>query len=328
MLLPRWRMPRVGVPGPAVAGVVLHRMLLGIVMLCVVSIIVFFATQVMPGDAARAVLGKNATPDRLAQVRALLHLDRPIYEQFWRWIAGLLSGDAGTSMVNGRRVSDIVYPRAVNSLALVTLTAVSGLPLAILAGTWSALRKGRPGDGLLSAMALTIAALPEFVVGIILVLLLSTTVFLLLPAVSLVPPGTSVFDDAVVLVLPVLTLCVVCFPYVYRMTRATLIEVLDSEYIEMARLKGIAERRIVFVHALPNALPPIIQVVAITLAYLSGGIVLVEFVFGYPGIGQGLLDAIMARDVPVIQLISLTLAATYIVLNIAADVAACSSRPN
>ena len=162
---------------------------------------------------------------------------------------------------------------------------------------------------------------------ILLILLLSTSVFHLLPAVSLVPPGTSVLQNPIILVLPVLTLSAVCFPYLYRMTRASVIEVLGSEYIEMARLKGVGPLRLTFVHVLLNALAPVVQVVALTLAYLAGGVVLVEFVFGYPGVGQGLLEAIVVRDVPVIQLIVLLLAAVYVLLNLLADMIAMLLNP-
>lgn len=306
---------------------VLRRIFLGALTLAAVTVVVFFATQVMPGDAARAILGKTATPERLAEVRAALHLDRPVADQFWAWVSGIAAGHPGSSLVNGRPVSAIVYPRAVNSATLLALTAVVGVPVSLGLGVAAGMSRGRAVDTGFSALALAVAALPEFVVGILLILLLSTTVLHLLPAVSLVPPGGSVFDQPVTLVLPVITLCVVCFPYIFRMTRATMIDVLGSEYIEMARLKGVRPGRLVLVHALPNALPPIVQVVALTLAYLAGGVVLVEVVFGYPGIGQGLLDAIVTRDVPVIQFIVLLLAAVYIALNLAADLAAMALTP-
>nr|WP_295884227.1 ABC transporter permease [uncultured Devosia sp.] len=304
-----------------------RRLFLGVLTLFAVCVVVFLATQVLPGDAAQAVLGRNATPERLQQIRSELHLDQPLLVQFWSWLSGILTGDPGQSLVSGNEVSDVVYPRVLNSAVLLALTAVISFPLSITLGVVAAMYSGRFVDTGISTIALALAALPEFVVGILLILLLSTSVFHLLPAVSLVPPGTSVMQNPIILVLPVLTLSVVCFPYLYRMTRASVIEVLGSEYIEMARLKGVGALRLTFVHVLLNALAPVVQVVALTLAYLAGGVVLVEFVFGYPGVGQGLLEAIVARDVPVIQLIVLLLAAVYVLLNILADLIAMLLNP-
>jgi peptide/nickel transport system permease protein len=304
-----------------------RRILLGVLTLFAVCVVVFLATQVLPGDAAQAVLGRNATPERLQEIRAELHLDQPLLVQFWSWLSGIMTGDPGNSLVSGTQVSEVVYPRVLNSAVLLALTSVVSFPLSITLGIVAALYAGRFVDTGISTVALALAALPEFVVGILLILLLSTSVFHLLPAVSLVPPGTSVFQNPIILVLPVLTLSLVCFPYLYRMTRASVIEVLGSEYIEMARLKGVGTLRLTFVHVLLNALAPVVQVVALTLAYLAGGVVLVEFVFGYPGVGQGLLEAIVARDVPVIQLIVLILAAVYVLLNLLADLIAMLLNP-
>ncbi|CAN7745088.1 ABC transporter permease [Rhizobium leguminosarum] len=305
----------------------IRRVFLGALTLLAVCVIVFAATQILPGDAARAVLGRNATPERLMEIRAQLQLDRPMIIQFWSWFSGILTGDPGQSLVNGMRVIDIVYPRAVNSAVLLVLTSLASVPLSIALGVIAALYAGRVVDASLSVIALALAALPEFVVGILLILLLSTSLFHIFPAVSLVPPGSSVLQNPIILVMPVLTLSVVCFPYLFRMTRSAVLEVLASEYIEMARLKGISTLRLVFVHALPNALAPVVQVIALTLAYLAGGVVLVEFVFGYPGIGQGLLDAVVARDIPVIQLTVLLLATVYVLLNLVADLIAMLLTP-
>lgn len=296
-----------------------RRICLGLLTLLLVCVVVFLATQVLPGDAARAVLGRNATPERLQEVRAQLQLDRPLLMQFWTWFSGILTGDPGRSLVNNLRVIDIVYPRAISSATLLMLTAIVSFPVSIVLGVVAALYSGRAVDTSISFVALALAALPEFVVGILLILILSTSLFHVLPAVSLVAPGSSVFQDPIILVMPVLTLSLVCFPYLFRMTRAAVIEVLASEYIEMARLKGVGTTRLIFIHALPNAMAPVVQVIALTLAYLAGGVVLVEFVFGYPGVGQGLLESIIARDIPVIQLIVLLLALTYVLLNLAAD---------
>jgi peptide/nickel transport system permease protein len=304
-----------------------RRVCLGVLTLFAVCVVVFLATQVLPGDAAQAVLGRSATPARLQEIRTQLHLDQPLIMQFWAWVSGILTGDPGRSLVNGTQVSAFVYPRVINSAMLLLLTSAVSFPVSIILGVVAALYSGRFMDNGISIIALSLAALPEFVVGILLILLLSTSVFHVLPAVSLVPPGSSVLQNPIILVMPVLTLSVVCFPYLFRMTRASVIEVLGSEYIEMARLKGVSTLRLIFVHALPNALAPVVQVIALTLAYLAGGVVLVEFVFGYPGVGQGLLDSIVARDIPVIQLIVLLLAAVYVLLNLTADLIAVLLTP-
>lgn len=298
---------------------VVRRLAIGAIMLLAVSVVVFLATQALPGDAARAVLGRAASPERLRALRRLLHLDRPVAEQYWDWLWGVISGRPGISLVNGRPVLDYVVPRAANSGLLLLFSALIVLPMALMLGIWAALKQGRPVDMVVSTASLVLAALPEFVVGIILTLVFATSVFHWLPPVSLVPPGSAVLDDPKLLVLPVATLSLVCFPYVFRMMRAAMIDVLRSDYFEMATLKGIGPARLIFVHCLPNALAPVVQVIALTLAYLAGGVVLVEIVFAYPGVGQGLLTAIATRDLPTVQFIALALAAIYLLLNVAAD---------
>jgi peptide/nickel transport system permease protein len=303
-----------------IARLVLRRLVLGIVTLFLVAVVTFAATQVLPGDAARAVLGRSATPERLEALRAQLNLDRPAVEQFASWLGGALSGDFGTSLATRRPVLEQVVPRAGRSLALLGLVALVGIPLSIALGIATALRRGRGFDTAVSVAALALAAAPEFVVGIGVIVLFATVVFHWLPPVSLVAPGASVLAKPEILVLPVLTLAVVVFPYLFRMMRASMIEVLDSDYIEMARLKGLSRRRLILVHALPNAIAPTVQVVALTFAYLAGGVVVVEYVFGFPGLGQGLMNAIVARDIPTIQCLVLLLAGFYVTVNLVADV--------
>jgi len=285
-----------------------------------VSVLVFAATQLLPGDAAQAVLGKNATPEALAALRERLGLGVGPLQQYWLWLQSFLSGDAGDSLANQQPVWAQVGPRIRNSLWLVCISAVIGIPIAIALGIWSAVRRDTIIDHSTAFLALVAAAVPEFVIAIVLILVFSTTVLHVLPPVSLVPPGGSILDDPAILVLPVATLVIVIVPYVMRMTRSAMAEVLTSEYVEMARLKGMSPARILMRHAFPNALPPIVQAVALNLAYLAGGIVVVEFVFGFPGVGQGLVHAINARDIPTIQLIIMLLASVYIVLSILADV--------
>jgi peptide/nickel transport system permease protein len=318
---------RAGLRDSYIFRTIVRRTLLGVLTLFLVSIVVFAATQLLPGDAARAVLGRDATPARLAAFRAQFHLNHSAVSQYWAWLSGLLRGNSGTSLANGLPVWSSVQPRIVNSLYLLAVVGVVGVPLSLGLGIWAALRRDKLFDHATSTITLAAAALPEFVVAIALIIVFATVVLQVLPPVSLVAPGTSVWSEPSVLVLPVATLTIAVVPYIYRMARGTMIEVLESEYIEMARLKGTPRRALLLRHALPNALAPTVQAIALTFAYLAGGVVVVEYVFGYPGIGQGLVNAVSARDLPTIQLIVLLLAAFYVAVNILADVIAIMSTP-
>jgi peptide/nickel transport system permease protein len=303
-----------------IAGFLLKRVLLGLATLALVSVVVFAATQLLPGDAAKAILGKATTPERLEALRQQLHLDLPATRQYWLWLQAFLSGDPGISLVNSRPVIDFVAPRVAHSLVLLLIVVAIGIPLAIAAGVAAAIGRGGRFDNTVSVISLALAAVPEFIIGIGLILLFATVVLHWLPPVSLVRPGASVFARPQILVLPVATLIAAIFPYTFRMIRASMIEVLDSEYIEFAVLKGLPRARIVLLHALPNAIAPTVQAIGLTCGYLAGGVVFVEYVFGFPGIGQGLVNAVTARDLPSIQCITLLLAGFYVAVNIAADV--------
>jgi peptide/nickel transport system permease protein len=308
-------------------GFILRRLLLGIVVLILVSVLVFLATQALPGDPARAILGRSATPASLAALRRQLHLDRPVIEQYWTWITGLLHGNFGTSLAAQEPVSTLLAPKLVNSAVLVALAAVLSIPLAIAVGAWAALKREKAFDQASSNLLLALAALPEFVVALILVILFATTVSHVLPAISTVPPGSRPWNNWLALVLPTLTLVIAVTPYVARIMRASMIEVLESDYVEMARLKGLPERTVLIRHALPNALGPVFQVIALNLAYLAGGIIVIEFVFNYTGIGSATAEAVVNHDLPVIQTLAILLAAVYVVLNLLADVATILVTP-
>jgi peptide/nickel transport system permease protein len=310
-----------------IPGFVLRRTLLGLLTLFLVSMIVFAATQALPGDAARAILGRTATPESLAALRKELNLGQPIVQQYVHWLAGFVRGDFGESLAARQPVTVVVGKRLVNSAVLVLLAAVLSIPLSILLGAVSARRRDGPFDHVTSVVLLALAALPEFVVGIALVVLFGTTVFQVLPAVSLIPPEDTPFQHLTELVLPTITLVIAVSPYIARIMRASMVEVLESDYIEMARLKGVSERTVIWRHAVPNAIAPTIQVIALNLAYLAGGIVVVEYVFGYAGIGAALVDAVHNRDVPVVQTLAMLIAAVYVVLNVLADVAAILVSP-
>ena len=313
--------------GHPIGRLVISRLGGGVITLIIVSIVVFAATQILPGNAAYAVLGHNATPARLHALELQLGLNRSAAAQYGAWIGGLLTGKAGNSLANGQPVWALVAPRLVNSAVLVALSGLAGALIGVLLGAIAALRKDSFFDHAFSVVSLAVTALPEFVVAISLVILFATVVFQLLPAVSVLPPGTWAWQQPELLVLPIATLVIVVVPYIFRMMRAAMIEALESEYVEMARLKGLPAWRVLLVHALPNAVPPTVQVIGLNLLYLAGGIVVVEYVFDFPGIGQGLVNAVSNRDIPVIQLIVVILAAFYVFMNILTDVVALLATP-
>ena len=306
---------------PSLLKLILRRVALGLLTLLLVSALVFAATQALPGDTATAILGKSATPERVEVLRDRLGLDQSLTAQYFTWLGGIVRGDPGDSLAaTGQSVGQLLGPRVVNSAALLVAAALISIPLSILVGSLS----GRFRDGLfdssVSMGSLALAALPEFVLGILLIMLLSVQALHVFPAVSRVNPQLSIWSQMNNLWLPALTLGLACFPYIVRMLRGSMIEVFESDYVQMARLKGMRERIVLQRHALPNAIIPVIQVIALNLAWLAGGVVVVEYLFNYPGIGSALVGAVSNRDVPMIQAIVLLIAALYVVLNLTADV--------
>jgi peptide/nickel transport system permease protein len=297
----------------------IRRIILGIITLFLVSVVVFAATQALPANAAEAILGRSATPQRIAALSAQLHLNQPVTSQYLHWLGGVLRGNLGTSAATQQSVASLIGGRLANSTFLVLVAAIFALPLSLVLGVWMAVKRDRPADHVLSMTTLVLAALPEFVIGIVLVVLLATNVAHVFPAVSLVPPGEHAWDEPNVVVLPALTLIIAVTPYISRIMRASMVEVLESDYVTMARLKGLPNRVVIWRHAVPNAIVPAIQVSALQLAYMAGGVVVVEVVFSYPGIGSALVDAVGNRDVPVVQALSLIIAAVYVVVNVGAD---------
>jgi peptide/nickel transport system permease protein len=299
---------------------VARRLAAGVAMLAVVSVIVFAGTKILPGDAATAILGRDATPASVAQMRHQLGIDKPVVQQYTSWVGGLLHGDLGTSLTSGLPVSELIGSRIVNTLILAAFASLVMIPLALALGVAAGRRPGGALDAAITWISLGMIAVPEFVTGTLLVLLFAVRLDVL-PAVSLLPVGGGVLDAPSVLVLPVATLVIVGVAYIIRMVRAGVVEVMASDYVQMARLNGIAERRVVLRHGLRNALAPTVQVVALTLQWLIGGLFIVETVFQYPGIGQGLVQAVIARDIPLVQAVAMIIAATYIVITIVADIA-------
>jgi peptide/nickel transport system permease protein len=305
----------------------IRRLAIGIVTLFVIAVLVFLATEVLPGNAAQAALGQHATPQALHALEHQLGLDRSLLAQFWSWLRGMLTGNFGQSLASGQSVWAFTWPRLINSAVLVAVTGLIGTVAGILLGAAGALRRDGRFDQISSVIALAVTSLPEFVIAITLAILLATSVSHVLPAISLIPPGTYAWQAPKQLILPVLTLVLVIIPYIMRMTRAAMIEALESDYVEMARLKGVPETQIVLRHALPNAIAPVIQVIGLNFLYLAGGIVVVEYVFNFPGIGTGLVFAVTSRDIPTIQLIVLILTGFYILMNILTDVIALAATP-
>src|SRR5438874_1517704 len=311
-----------------ISGFILRRVMLGLLTLFLVSLVVFAATQALPSDPARAILGRTATPESLKALREQLHLNHPVVSQYGHWLGGIFTGDLGNSLAaRGEPVTAVLGKRLENSAFLVLLAGGISIPLSILLGVISARRRDGPLDHSMSLVLLALAALPEFVVGIALVLLFATRVFHVLPAVSLIPPDSAPWQNWRELVLPTVTLVLAVSPYVARIMRASMVEVLESDFVEMARLKGMPERHVLWRHAVPNAIAPAVQVIALNLAYLAGGIVVVEFVFAYPGIGSSLVDAVANRDLPIVQALAVLIAAVYVRCNVLADLAAILVSP-
>lgn len=298
---------------------ILIRLLQGVFTLFAVSLVIFFATQAMPGDVVIMILGESATPERVAILREQLGLDQPFLVQYLNWLGGVVRLDFGSSLITGTPVTTIVGPRLVNSLTLAAITLLIMFPFSLVVGITAARLKDRFFDKGFLTLSMIANAMPEFVIGTLLVALLGTTVWPVLPPVALIPPGDSPLQHLPSLVLPVVTLVIGGSAYLTRLVRASFIDVMSSEYVQMARLKGLSERRIVYRHALPNALGPAIPAASLVAAFTIGGVVVIEFLFAYPGIGSLLIESITSRDVPMIQTVVLIIAAAYFVLNFIAD---------
>jgi len=296
----------------------LRRTSAGVVLLVVVSILVFAATNLLPGNVATAVLGRNATPQAVAQMDRRLGLDRPLATQYVSWLSGIAHGDLGTSLAANQPVSSMIGDPAYNTLVLACVTVLLLIPTSLVFGVIAGVRGGRPADKVISAGAIGFSSVPEFVIGTALILTFGVA-WSILPPVSLVAPGADPLASPSLLVLPVATLLVAGTGYMVRMIRAGMLDVMGSPYVEMGRLTGVRELRVVVRHALPNALAPAVQAFALTLQWLIGGVVVIETLFGYPGIGQALVQAVIVRDMPLIQAIVMLIATVYIATNIVAD---------
>ena len=318
----------------AVISTIFKRLGLGLITLFLVSIIIFSAINMLPGDFGQAVLGQAATEETVAVFRKELGLDKPAFFRYLDWIGAVAQGDFGTSFSGrassgidrSRPVIDLVAPRLSNTLFLAALTAVIAVPIALFLGITAALWRNSWYDKGASVATLTTISFPEFFVAYILILLFGT-LWPLFPSLADIRPDMAMADRIYASILPAATLTLVIVAHMMRMTRAAIINLLASPYIEMARLKGETPRRIILKHALPNAWAPIATVIAFNLAYLVVGVVVVEVVFVYPGVGQLMVDAVSSRDIPVVQACALFFAATYILLNLVADIIGIVTNP-
>jgi peptide/nickel transport system permease protein len=315
--------PDLGRSDHALVRFVVRRVAAALLTLFVVSILVFAATDILPGDAASAILGKTASPQNVAEVRDLMGLDRPAYERYADWLGGLVRGDLGNSAAGYAQGGELpiwndVKGKIANSLVLAGLTTLLMIPISLALGVASGLKAGRPSDHAISIGSLAVISLPEFVIGSLLILLFFAWLDVL-PPVSLIPPGASPLAEPSKLVLPILTLLGVTTAASVRMVRAGTVEVLRTNYVQMARLNGFRERLVVWRYVLRNALAPSVQVFAQNIQFLIGGILVTEFLFSYPGVGKELVDAVNIRDVREVQSLAMVIATVYIGLNLLAD---------
>ncbi len=305
---------------------ILQRSILGVLTLLAASALIFIGTEILPGDLASAILQNQATPENLAKLRLDLGLDRPAIVRYFEWLIAALRGDFGHSLANGRDVFELIAPRFANTMFLAAYAAVVAVPLAVGLGLAAAIRQGGIFDRTVNVLTLMTISVPEYFLAYLLIKYVAVDLGWF-PSLANVSSDTPFLDRLYYAFLPMLTLVLVIVAHMMRMTRASVLAVMASPYIEMAILKGLTQTRIVLRHALPNALAPIIAVVALNLAYLIVGVVVVETVFVYPGLGQLMVDEVSKHDVPVVQACGLIFAATFIALNMLADILSILANP-
>ncbi|NNK16431.1 MAG: ABC transporter permease [Sulfitobacter sp.] len=303
-----------------------QRVALGIMLLFAASILIFAGTMMLPGDVAQQILGQSATPESLANLRAELGLNEPPVSRYFSWLGGFLTGDLGTALTNGRDIAESLGSRLSNTLFLAFWAAVISVPLAIFLGLLAVRYKDRWPDKLISAVTLTTISIPEFMIGYVLIYWVSIQLGWF-SSVAIINDGMSLGQKLNAIAIPVMVLTLVVLAHMMRMTRAAILNVMQSAYIETAELKGMRMLSIIRKHAFPNAIAPIVNVVMLNLAYLVVGVVVVEVVFAYPGMGQYLVDHVSKRDVPVVQACGLIFAAVYIGLNLIADIVSILANP-
>lgn len=309
-----------------IVALALQRVLVAVVTLLIVAFTIFFATEMLPGDVAEVLLGQAATPEAVAGLRHAMGLDQPAILRFLHWLGNLLTGDLGTSYANNMPIADLIGGRLVNSLKLAAVTGAISVPIALALGITAAILRGTVYDRVVVTLAISVISVPEFMVATISVIVFA--VYLgWLPALSMANEVRSIGQLLKVFAMPVITLSFVVCAQMIRMTRAAVLETLNTPYAEMALLKGASRRRMVLRHALPNALGPIVNAVALSLSYLLGGVIIVETIFNYPGIAKLMLDAVSTRDLPLIQSCAMIFCLAYLLLVTIADLIAIVSNP-
>ncbi len=305
---------------------VIQRILIGFVTLWVVSVLVFAGTAILPGDVAQIVLGQTATPESLAAYRAERGLDQPLIFQYFQWLGGMATGDLGTSKAGGAAISSLIDGRLGNTMYLAAVVAIISVPLSVALGLLAAMYPGTWVDRILTFGTLSLISVPEFFIATFLVLILAVQLNWL-PAIAYMSGDESLWKLMRALAMPILTLTIVVSAQMIRMTRAGILNVMNSPYIEMAILKGVPRRRIILRHAFFNAIGPIVNVVALNLAYLVSGVVIVETIFAYPGLAKLMIDGVQTRDLPLVQACAMIFCGTYVVLILTADIASIMSNP-
>ena len=306
--------------------VIAQRIALGFLTLFTISLLITFGVELLPGDLAESILGQGATPETVKVFRTELGLDKPAHLRYLNWLGGIVTGDLGVSLASKREISELIGIRLANTIFLGGFAATIAVPLALFLGILAALFRNTLFDRAINTFTLTTISFPEFFVAYILILFFAIKLGWF-PGISNISTDLSFDNKLYRTILPATTLTLVVLAHMLRMTRATIINLLASPYIEMARLKGISPMKIILRHALPNALAPIVNVVAINLAYLVVGVVIVEVVFVYPGLGQLMVDSVSKRDIPVVQACSMIFASVYILLNLSADIISIVTNP-
>jgi len=310
----------------SIFGIVVKRLALGLLTIIVISLLIFVGIEALPGDLATAILGQEATPETVAAFRKELKLDLPPHVRYFAWLGDFMRGDLGNSLANKRPISELIFWRFKNTIFLASSAAVVAVPIAVILGILAALYRNSLFDRTISMVTLSTISFPEFFVAYILIALLSVQL-VVFPSISNINDQMSFWQKIHAIILPCLTLTLVVVAHMMRQTRAAIINILASPFIEMARLKGIKRMRIIVLHAFPNALSPVINVIALNLAYLVVGVVIDEVVFVYPGLGQLLVDSVSKRDIPVVQASGLIFAAVYVSLNLLADILSIITNP-
>ena len=305
---------------------IIQRILIGFVTLWVVSVLVFVGTSVLPGDVAEIVLGQTATPETLAAYRAERGLDQSLTMQYIGWVSDMMTGDLGTSKAGGAAIADLIGARLGNTMMLAGIVAVISVPLSVMLGLLAAMYPATWVDRILAFGTLSLISVPEFFIATFMVLILAVKLHWL-PAIATLSPDDTFLDSLRGLAMPMITLIIVVAAQMIRMTRAGILNVMNSPYIEMAILKGVPRTRIIMRHAFYNAIGPIVNVIALNLAYLVSGVVIVETIFAFPGLAKLMIDGVQTRDLPLVQACGMIFCGTYVVLIIVADVAAIMSNP-